>query len=381
VFHYEFGGSNAARDLKCTGNRALQVGLPKTNAASIHTASGNLLHDCLEDMLLSAEPDPRSYIGKADTIDGFEVEVSEDDVADKLIPLWDAWLELRERYGLTEWEPEVHVRWAEKIGGHADFIATGPDVVVIGDWKTGMGVSVSAENSAQGQFYAMAGRAGSSCADMFEGRSKIVVAILQPNRDGGSALKTWETTPEGLDSWQREYLRAVEVGQTAKGTLSVGSHCAFCPAAAICPEKTGKALKALQMDPEKLQTLSESLALVDEIKAWCTTVEATAWAQLDAGSQVPGWKLVPKRATEKWIDEELALKALRRTMGGKKLIVTEKLLSPTQMRKAAKAAGKTIDLTELTVKASSGTTIAPESDKRDAVPSGKALEAALASIS
>jgi len=51
------------------------------------------------------------------------------------------------------------------------------------------------------------------------------------------------------------------------------------------------------------------------------------------------------------------------------------------MRKAAKAAGKTIDLTELTVKASSGTTIAPKSDKRDAVPSGKALEAALASIS
>lgn len=381
MFHYEHGGSNAARDINCPGNRALQVGLPKTNSASIHTANGTLLHDCLEDMLLSDNPNPRDYIGKAETIDGFDVEVTAEDVADKLIPLWDAWLKLREQYGLTEWEPEVHVRWSDKIGGHADFIACSPDTVVIGDWKTGMGVSVSPENSAQGQFYAMCGRFNSAATDMFEGRSRVVVAILQPSRDGGDALKTWETTPEGLDDFQREYLAAVEMSEAPGARIETGSHCAFCPAAAICPKKTGAALRALQMDPEKLDTLAESLAMVDEIKAWCTTVEATAYAQLDAGAPVPGWKLVPKRATEKWVDEETALKALRRIMGGKKKIVVEKLLTPAQMRKAAKTAGKEVDLTELTVKNSSGNTIAPESDKRDAVPSGKALEAALASIS
>jgi hypothetical protein len=94
-------------------------------------------------------------------------------------------------------------------------------------------------------------------------------------------------------------------------------------------------------------------------------------AVLEDGGEVPGWKLVQKRASRKWSDEEAVekkLKALKISLMDAKERPT--LKSPAQIEKLCKAEGKDFTkLADLVVSESSGTTLAPASDKRPAVVS------------
>jgi hypothetical protein len=162
--------------------------------------------------------------------------------------------------------------------------------------------------------------------------------------------------------------------------LAAGSWCKWCPASSVCPQKTGAAQRALQFDPKDLETLAESMALVSNLQQWIKAVESATLSQLEVGAEVNGWKLVAKRATKKWIDENVVMKKLRRKMKGKVNMVAEKLLSPAQMLKAAKAMDVEIDIEALTHKVSSGNTLAAFDDKRPAAVNPASLAAGLASI-
>ena len=131
------------------------------------------------------------------------------------------------------------------------------------------------------------------------------------------------------------------------------------------------------MEPDDVECLAESLRLATELKSWIRDVEKTAFEQLNAGVPVSGWKLVAKRATAKWKDEDSVIKAFRRRLGGIKGMTKQVLLSPAQMKKHAAARGVDIDFDEYIVKSSTGNTIAPESDKRPAVLAGEAMAQAL----
>ena len=143
-------------------------------------------------------------------------------------------------------------------------------------------------------------------------------------------------------------------------------------------------LKALRMNPEDVESLTESMQLVEALKPWIKDVERVVFEQLNAGVKVVGWKLVAKRALAKWDDEDSVLRAFRRKLGGINNITVRKLLSPAQMRKLAKVRGAEERLDSLidahTIKTSSGNTMAPESDKRPAVLSGEAMAAALKAL-
>ena len=98
------------------------------------------------------------------------------------------------------------------------------------------------------------------------------------------------------------------------------------------------------------------------------------WPSGPAGKWgLPGWKLVAKRGTRKWADEQKAIAAL--TELGIDPYKKE-LLSPAQAEKKVK------NLPEgLTVSVSPGDTLAPESDPRPAVLQiGQQLTAALSKL-
>ena len=122
------------------------------------------------------------------------------------------------------------------------------------------------------------------------------------------------------------------------------------------------------------------LAAKEDINAFFTQVEALAFELLEQGLDVPGYKLVPKRALRKWTDEGKAKTALL-ALGLNEPDVTEtKLLSPAQAEKVLKKHKLALP-EDVVVAVSSGSTIAPESDPRPAVMQiGKQLSAALGKL-
>ena len=98
------------------------------------------------------------------------------------------------------------------------------------------------------------------------------------------------------------------------------------------------------------------------LEQWIADLRALAHQALEAGVEVTGWKLVEKRATRKWVDEEKTAASLSEQFTHDE-IYDQKLKSPAQMEKLLKKSGMEIP-EGLVVAVSSGTTIAPEDDPR-----------------
>jgi hypothetical protein len=214
----------------------------------------------------------------------------------------------------------------------------------------------------------------------YDPATELTVAIIQPmpSRDGMPTLKTWDVPRDVYEAFKRTYVAA----QKATG-LHAGEHCRWCPASATCPERSGEALKALTMDPAKLTTLAASLDLADEVIQWAKAVKDTAHAQMELGNSIAGWKLVAKRGVRKW-DNSAEVEALARELFVKQRqirvsdITETVFLSAPKLEKVFKAKG--IDFGPLSAhitKSSTGTTLARESDAREAIVSAGALKNAL----
>lgn len=119
-------------------------------------------------------------------------------------------------------------------------------------------------------------------------------------------------------------------------------------------------------DPNALtpRELSEVLEQADVIETWLKAVRALAEETLTAGEEVPGWCLVPKRGMRKWSDERLVKQRLA-SMGLTDFI-KEEVVSPTQVERMCKASGITPEFSDLIVTASSGVTLARDTDRRAA---------------
>lgn len=356
--HYRYGGSTAARTIGCPAWVTLSEVMPKQIASS-YAHVGTMLHDCMENILLH-DMKPQEFLDYEH--EGYKV--SQDQVDNKLTPAYEAFKDLCDLYKMDEYEAETTMERTDEIGGTADFIAAGKDNVCIGDWKFGDGIAVSAENSAQGLFYAMLAR--KEIPDLFEGRDHLIIAIIQPSIRGDDTLRIWETTISHLNKWEREFLAAVKKAQTGTGEPRPGDHCKWCPAAPTCPAKTGLILQAKRLNPTQLKTVSEALDVAKELSQWIKDVNAFAHEQMEMGVKFDNWKLVQKRATNKWHDEDAAMDSVRKA---KKLKLEEcvdsKMKSPTQLKKVCKTKGVDFDKFDSYCSAtSSGTTIAPATDKR-----------------
>lgn len=376
--HARYGGSTAARTMNCPGWRQLADTLPPTGSSS-YADRGTLLHNAME-VILSEDDDfdPKTVIG----MEYAGITLDEELYAEKIVPALEATYEIFDTYGIEEWACEERVTLSSEAWGTGDLLGAGEAWALVLDFKFGDGVVVSPVENHQFLFYGSAAFHTPATADLFEGIESAVFAVVQPTSHRGDDYQVWETKVGRLRGYKDQFLLAVEEAESLDPITCSGDWCKFCPATAICPEKTGAAQRAKLLDPADLETLRESLALAAELEVWCAAVRNTAHDQLEKGADIKGWKLVLKRATRKWKDEAAALKKLARKLGGKKNVVTEKFITPAQAEKVAKAAGVDIDkeLDALVVSQSSGTTLAPASDKRAAVIGGAAAQSALASI-
>ena len=133
-----------------------------------------------------------------------------------------------------------------------------------------------------------------------------------------------------------------------------------------------------KIDALPVEQIAHYLEQIPMVESFLKDLQQLAHGLLEEGNQVPGWKLVNKRATRQWTDEEKAIAFL--TQQEVYPFADPKVISPAVAEKALKKAKQNLP-DDLVIAVSSGSTIAPESDPRPAVASiGHVLRKALSKV-
>lgn len=318
--------------------------------------------------------------------------------------------------------PRKTVVWDWKFGQGVPVLAsykvrttyTSPPVDIISDDPETIEDEEEYGND-QLMFYARA--AMESYPDYFGGPDQwpVELVICQP-RILEEELSTYEASTNELEAFREDLIDAVEEAQSGKGQLKKGSYCRFAKCKTICPLHLNgaEALANVGSQLAKLQLLQSAegkrivdgqfdlgngmvtrgldyptalaamLDLAEVLEPYINEARAQAHTFMEAGGTVANWKLVPKRAGwDSWLERDEVDSFLSR----RKLAVEERRkpwepITPAVARKALKAKGddKGVKLLEKYVKpgVSSGTTIAPADDAREAVQATATMVKSLA---
>ena len=365
------GGSTAKRVIACPGSVALVDKMPP-KPSSKYADEGTLLHDTIAD-ILDGKGTPDSYLGRKHE----DVILTQELIEDKLLPALRA---------LDEIDPDAEMEYAveSRVGfgdllpdvfGSTDLLGRIGSRAIVLDWKFGDGVAVEVEENAQLLFYAAAAMRTPQTAWVFEGVTDVELIIVQP-----PSVKRWPTTVERIKQFESELVRAVNKAIKPDAPLAAGDHCKWCAAKPICPLMTGAIDRMVRAKIEALpvEQIGHYLDQIPMVEAFIKDLQQLAHGLIEEGQKVPGWKLVNKRATRQWINEDKAVAFL--SSAGVEAWAEPKPLSPAQAEKALKKAK--IELpADLVVAVSTGSTLAPESDPRPAVLQiGQTLSKAMAKI-
>ena len=356
------GGSTAKRVINCPGSVALVAEMPP-QPSSKYAEEGTLLHDAIS-----------HFLGADGGTFGAPIELIEE----KLLPAL-ALLDEVDPDKTMEYEVETRVGFGDLLPGvfgSTDLMGRIGNKAIILDWKFGAGVPVPAEENEQLMFYAAAAMRTPEAQWVFDGATEVELIIIQP-----PAIKRWTTTIERIKQFEQTLVKAVKLAEQPDAPLKNGDHCRWCAAKPVCPIMTGAVDRAVALKMEKIDVdkIGAYLHNADLLEDWIKDLRSLAEEMLKKGKPVPGWKMVPKRATRSWVKEEDAKTALLQYLKESEVIET-KLVSPAAAEKLLKA--QKLKLPDgLTVAISSGNTIAPESDPRPAVVLiGQQLNAALSKI-
>ena len=378
--HSPFGGSVAARILRCTASPKLIERVPaylrKSSAyanrgLALHVATARLIErECSLDDLVGA------------TIDNYTI--TRDDVENSLRPALAYAEALLDAPGA-----EYYLEHRVVFPGVADTFGTTDLLVRIGgtihviDFKFGSGVRVLAlipdgdEDvvNAQLLFYAAAAR--HSLPEFFAGVDNITLSILQPVVSvdpDAEMVSSVEITAAEIDEFIALYCAACAEALAESPRLARGVWCKFCAAKPICPLFTAPLLDLAQfavptppagantamfVPPSKdayLQALAAGLDLVDAIRDIGKALHDQAKRALDNGDPVPGYALTAGRAARQWRDEQAVVGALIDLGFDRADVVAEAMRSPHQIELRAKARGLKIP-PEFIVSARSGTSL------------------------
>jgi hypothetical protein len=364
------GGSTAKRVINCPASVALCAKMPP-KPGSTYADEGTLLHDAIA-QILGADKTPESLLGRKYNDQVLTQELIDTKLmgALKLLAEVDPNLEM-------EYAVETEVNFGDflpDVFGSCDLIGRIGNRAIVLDWKFGDGVAVSVEENEQLMFYAAAAMRTESAKWAFEGVDEIECVIIQP-----PMIRRWVTTKERIAQFETQLQHAVYESEKKTATMKAGEHCRWCAAKPTCPQMTGAVDRALHTSLESLdaQRIGAYLANCDLLEQWITDLRALAFQMLENDKPVPGWKLVNKRATRQWSNEEEARKALIEL---EVYPFKQTILSPAQAEKELKAIKKQLP-EGLVVAVSSGSTLAREDDSRPAVVNvGKQLTAALSKI-
>jgi hypothetical protein len=363
--------------MACPGSVNLSRGQP--NFETEHSRAGTAAHHVAERCLKKGlEPD--QFIGME--FEGIEVDEEMAEAVKVFVDYcWSLhkgehqfWVETK--FSLAPLNPPG------PMFGTSDFITYVPDTKTLHvvDYKNGSGVVVEAIGNKQLRYYGLGAVMAVGAGLEIE---EVQLTIVQPRayHQRGVVRHDHISYVDLLD-FADELLAAAKLTLEPDAPLNAGPHCRFCPAAGICPAQRDMvqlmaqtAFELMPVDqPPKPETLPPEI-LADIVKKlpileeWAKNVRAHAQRALETGDLTPeqlGQKLVDKRPTRKWAAPTQTEQWLREKGYADEEIFTQKLKSPKQIE-TLMGKDKTSIPKGSIVKESSGHTMVPLSDKREAV--------------
>src|SRR5262245_1801723 len=349
-----------------------QLGPAADTKSSVYAEEGTAMHEMASHCLLySRRAD--EYIG--DKFNGFVMD--EDHAAAVMVyveTIHSDWLD-----DGGEMKVEVRFDISSAVGadmwGTADCCLISDKLLRVYDFKGGRGITVNVENTTQLMIYELGALRSLATYDIEE-IELIIVQPRKPHRDGPVRRSKRIKVIDVAIDFTNAVIDAVQATKAPDAPLRAGDHCTFCPARGQCPELKNHALNTMHADfdgslpaatlltPLQIGELMNHVDLLDE---FVRSVKERAQQIAESGVEIPGWKLVPKRATRKWINEG----ALPLFLGERLGMTTEqiyemKIRSPNKMDKQVPAA-KRKELEPLYERVSSGNTLVPVTDARSAV--------------
>ena len=361
------GGSSAERRVHCTGSAALEAQMPETSPSDF-AIKGEELHRIVaegaETEVISDQPYTLEHEGR-------EVPITVDDIRGLAQPAIRAIRGVISSWDLRNFGFEVPVALTKscdkRVFGTADFIGGNLEqkLGVVADIKFGQGIEVSPVENMQLAFYAV----GALEQGLFyEELERIGFIIIQPFRDRENLISTWVTDVSWLRMMQRRFQKTYERIRANETSLKAGVWCQFCSAHAICPAQNQQ-LEDLEPQIERVDMPGEMTAvkLAELLDAWYKVsahgakLIKYATQQMEAGTAIPGYKLVDSVGHRRWRAPNIAQRIAISQIGRE--AVKEDLKSPAQMKKAFRAAGVSFDVMEDQIeRPSKGLRLVPDSD-------------------
>jgi len=368
--------------MKCPGSIRLTKDIPHQDTK--YTIEGTSAHT-LAQMALERKLPALTWLGMAlNDVEITEemaeaVQVYVDDVNERTAEDPDTLRFIEQRFDLSPLNPPG------PMFGTGDVTLYQPNLRLlrVHDLKYGSGVLVEVIGNEQLCYYAV-GALLELRKIVPEPQVDIIeLTICQPrahHKDG--ITRRWRITRDELRAFAKELLDRARATLAEDAPLVAGRHCRFCPAAATCPAQYQQAQAIAQVEfadlpanvppsPEQmpedlLQDVMQNAHILEE---WLRSVRQYVQGRLEAGGAFPGWKLVAKRATRKWISEEATYQWAERQGVTRDEITELKLLSPARVEKACRELKVEVpgDLWE---KKSSGYVLAPDYDVRPPILAG-----------
>jgi hypothetical protein len=352
----------------CPGSVKLSAGIK--SESSIYAQEGSRAHEALAAMLLEEANGPKLDEESAEAVLSAYVAIAQE-VGDIKQALQEKRLFVEHRFALK------HIR--EHMFGTADCVIWKPEerLLQVWDYKHGAGIYVSAESNQQLLYYALG-----VLSELKLPAKEVELVIVQPRAENGTEPRRWRFHVMDIVDFEAELVKAVERTEQENAPLISGEHCRFCPAAGICPQLRDEAMEVAKSEFEPVvqpvtevlrayspEKLADVLDKLPKIEAFVKAVREFAYLEACAGKEVPGYKLVEKRATRKWKDEQTVLELVQRV--GRDDLVDVSVKSVAQIEKLLGKKELEKQLGAFIVAESSGLTLVHESDKRTAVQIAK----------
>jgi hypothetical protein len=340
--------------MNCPGSVALCAKLPKLPTGRA-AAEGTRSHQLCE-LMATGKLD---YLGLVDLIgttslvDGHEIEVTEE-MVDSAVEYKDLVEQIKGEIGAMKRPApvEVHIETkvyakaiSDRVWGTADCVIfqRGNKLVVI-DHKYGKGVVVEAEDNEQGRIY-IQGAMDTLAGSAFD---TLEFIIHQP-RAGG--VRRVVIKKEDLAAFCKAASAAAVETDKPGAKLDAGDWCRWCGAQARCPLKHALVQEQAGVDfsapvtPKTVEDLRLAVRLMsdeqlvkakryeDPVSGFFDAVNAALLERHQAGSPVPGTKLVEGRSNQKWTNEDGAKAALAPFIVESEMMTKPELLSPNQIEK------------------------------------------------
>lgn len=370
--HSKLSSSGSERWLNCAASVALEEKAPPQEESE-YAAEGTEAHSCFE-MILKNYPKGKPYIAAKMLRDTYP-----DEMVDHALKAFEYVVSCAPKGAEILCETKSDLSHIDPdLGGTFDAaIIELFGTLWVFDYKYGAGVPVDPEDNTQMISYAL-GIAHKYDYNFVD----VKMVIIQPRAEHERGpIRTCTMSMEELMGWTKKFKIGAEKTKDPFATFNPNPKwCRWCKAKTICPAISEQSMQEAQIDfdtetgvvetvpianmikPEKLSNLLTGIA---RLKTWIEAVEAHALFVAKKGVQIPGFKLVKKRSTRKWVDEEKTAKEAKKLWGPFAFSKPE-LLSPAQLEKSVGDAIKFDKkwIAKRVVSESAGETLVTEDDPR-----------------